>query len=105
MKCDNTQCEAYPIKIDFLNVIMKAPHGELKYYDKQGEEIKCSQCNEPLVEVPEEKFKGFGVWCCGFAGKTPQEKREILKKRERQYAKKDKYTQEYKKFKNNGGQD
>ena len=103
MKCNNEACEAFPIVIELLNVKMKVLEGNLKYYDKQDEEIVCSQCGQAFVEVRDKEFKGFGKFHCAFAGKTPAEKREILKKRERQYQKKDKVFKEYKEHRDNGG--
>ena len=101
LKCDNKECTSYGIVESFPIVRIKLINGEIEYHFN-GERVVCTECNIPLVES-KSAFKGFGVFRGAFADKSPEQKREILKKRERAYYKKDKNAQDYKKYKDNGG--
>lgn len=82
LKCDNWMCDSYGITIEFNTVTMKIKNERVFYYLKTGELIVCEECKEPLIEQKGE-FKGFCTSFSSFNSKTPEEKRKILKKRER----------------------
>lgn len=101
LKCDNEECPNQGIVKTFPIVRIKIIDGSVEYHS-DGKRIVCKECNIPLMEIKSE-FKGFGVFYGAFADKSPEQKREILKKRERAHYKTDKNAQDYKKYKDDGG--
>lgn len=102
--CDNWMCDEFHNKVELSRATIKVVGEEVQYF-LHGERINCEVCGMPLIELKDEEFKGFGCWCGGFDGKSPDEKREILKKREREHTKRDKVFKDYKQFRDNGGED
>jgi len=103
-QCENQNCSLYKVFFDLNKVKLRVIKDEVQYFE-DGERILCKECGEISVKVEPEIFKGFAVSMGSFDSKTPSEKREILKKREKFYSKKDKVFKEYKQFKDNGGID
>ena len=94
-KCDNKECKIYN-NTEFRYPVVKHSYTKsgVIYKHPNGSEIVCPTCGKPLIEIKE--FKGYAVWKGGFDSKSPSEKTEILKKREREHTKNDKQFQEYK---------
>jgi hypothetical protein len=94
-KCDNKECKVYN-DTEFRYPVVKHSYTEsgVIYKLLNGNEIVCPACGKPLIEIKE--FKGYATWKGGFDSKSPDEKKEILIKREREHTKKDKQFQEYK---------
>jgi len=101
-KCDNKDCMLYN-KTEFNYPVVKIKYKEQGkiYTFENGNEIICPNCGKPLSYI--EEFKGYGKWLGSFDSRTPQEKKEILKKRARQHDKTDKKLKEYKQYLDNGG--
>jgi len=106
-KCNKEDCEEFDKIIKFTEVRVKYNKltDSTEYYNtKTDHQLICPNCLEVLIEHKGE-FQGFGVGRSTFNDKSPQQKREILKKREKEHQKGDKVFHEYKKFKDNGGKD
>jgi hypothetical protein len=99
-KCDET-FEMKNVSKVKLKYSKKDDH--LISYDENGIPISCPLCEGTDIGDGNE-FAGFGQFC-GFDSKTPEQKREILKKREVQHRKRDRIFNEYKKYKDNGGKE
>ena len=107
LKCNNKECKEHDKIIKFTEVRVKynkVTEG-VDYHDtKSDRKLICPTCLNSLIEHKGE-FQGFGMHFGSFSDKSPQEKREILKKREKHHQKRDKVFREYKQFKDNGGID
>lgn len=97
-QCENWECSLYKVAFKIQRVRVRVKQGEVQYLN-EGKQISCTECNRPCLEVKDEEFKGFATSFGCFDSKTPEEKRDILKKRESFYQKRDKEFKEYKKFK------
>lgn len=94
-KCDNKECKIYNnTKFNYPVVKISYNQNGKIYKFENGGQIICPTCGKPLIEIKE--FKGYGKWLGSFDSRSPEEKREILKKREREHTKRDKNFHEYK---------
>lgn len=79
-KCKTEGCSRNTptIEVHINGYIMKSnPFG---YYYKTGGQIVCEECGKPL-SIEEEPFSGMPTAMNFFSSRTPQQKKEILKKR------------------------
>lgn len=99
--CKDEECEAHLNQIEFKWPVVRTsykPEGPI-YKFENGDQIMCPVCKKPLVQKKE--FKGFATYKGSFDSRSPAEKREILKKREKEHEKRDKTFIEYKKYMDN----
>ena len=79
-KCVNEKCENFD-KIDIIpEYKIKIVQGEVGFFFDNNKRITCPVCGEIYVRLQGE-VKGFPTGIAVFNNKSPQEKREILKKR------------------------
>lgn len=101
-KCINLECNKHCQEIDYVRYKSMIKHGDHIFMDKNHNQIVCSECGEPLKFI-EPKHDGFPqVRTQTFHSLSNHEKREVLKKRQSLYDKKDKQTKEYKEAINRG---
>lgn len=86
-KCTNKYCTQNEIPLNAPIYIMRAKNGVTTYhYKNNGRQIVCPTCEEPLSII--EEFDGFATARSMFNSRTPQQKKEILKRRANQHFKK-----------------
>lgn len=94
-KCINLECENFN-RIDIIAEYYISFNGNDSIFkDKNKQRILCPYCKQPYIrlKVP---FEGFSNNISTFNSKSPQEKREILKKRANAEFNRNKSMRDYK---------
>lgn len=78
--CINLECGDYNKTTTIPEYHVAIRSGVTIFLDNYKKQIICPTCGKPLVRLKEE-FGGFCTNVATFNSKSPQEKREILKKR------------------------
>lgn len=78
------KCKDCENKFEKLKIQIHYNEHSSRIYKNKGQQIKCPQCFSLNIEDITQ-FRGFCANLGKFAGSTPEQKKEILKKRAKQH--------------------
>jgi hypothetical protein len=94
-KCINNDCSLKDVEQFYSEYSVTVRYNTLWFFDKTQKRIMCKECETPLERIDEDCGGKFSVNIALFGSKSPQEKRDILKKRANDTFNSSKEMQEY----------